>query len=61
MVLDLEGAELEALRGLDFNMCHVDSILIEVRELQPVDEFLTAHGFRREAQFSYHDYFYRRA
>src|SRR5207237_6724338 len=34
MALDLEGAELEALRGLDFNACRVDSILIEVRELQ---------------------------
>jgi FkbM family methyltransferase len=61
MVLDLEGAELEALRGLDFNICPVDSILIEVRELQAVDEFLTARGFRREAQFSDRDYFYRRA
>jgi hypothetical protein len=61
MSLDLEGAELEALKGLDFNSCRVDSILIEVRELQAVDEFLEARGFRREGQFSHHDYLYRLA
>jgi Methyltransferase FkbM domain len=45
MVLDLEGAELEALKGLDFNACRVENVLIEVRELQAVDNFLRTVGF----------------
>jgi hypothetical protein len=61
MVLDLEGAELEALKGLDFNACCIDSILIEAHQVETVDEFLVTRRFRRVAQFSHHDYFYRRA
>ena len=61
MVLDLEGAELGALRGLDFDVCRVENILIEARDLQAVDSFLSDHGFRRHAEFSNcHDFFYRR-
>ena len=52
MVLDLEGAELEALKGLDFSACRVENVLIEVRELQVVDKFFADCGFYRHAQFS---------
>jgi FkbM family methyltransferase len=60
MVLDLEGAELEALKGLDFKACSIDSLLIEVRDLRAMDEFLEGNGFCRKAQFDRLDYFYRR-
>ena len=59
MVLDLEGAELSALCGLDFKQCDIDNLLIEVRDLQATDDFLGRHGFQRKAQFDHHDYFYQ--
>lgn len=59
MVLDLEGAELEALMGIDFNLCRVESIIIETRDLQAIDDFLLARRFRRHAQLDHNDYLYR--
>jgi hypothetical protein len=44
MVLDLEGAELPALRGMDFDRCNVSAILIEARDVAAVDAFLSPRG-----------------
>jgi FkbM family methyltransferase len=60
MVLDLEGAELEALKGLDFSIRHVDRLLLEVRDLPSADAFLSSRGYERKAQLSGLDYLYRR-
>jgi FkbM family methyltransferase len=62
MVLDMEGAEIEALRGMNFHLCRVENILIEVRDvrdLRTTDEFLSTLGFKRYAQLTYQDYLYR--
>jgi FkbM family methyltransferase len=62
MVLDLEGAEIEALRGMNFHRCRVENILIEARDfpdLRATDEFLSTFGFKRYAQLTHRDYLYR--
>jgi hypothetical protein len=59
MVLDLEGAELPALRGMDFDRCDVSAILIEARDVAAVDAFLSPRGFRRRARLTHYDYLYR--
>jgi hypothetical protein len=62
MVLDLEGAEIQALRGMDFKTCRVESLLIEAREASDLcclDDFLLTQGLKRCAKFSHHDYLYR--
>jgi hypothetical protein len=61
MVLDIEGAELEALKGLDFSACRVDRILIEARNAQAVTEFLAAHGFADCTRLTDLDYLFRHA
>ena len=59
MVLDLEGAELSALRGMDFTRCSVDAILIEVRDIDKTDTMLSQHGFCHRVQLTRRDYLYR--
>jgi len=61
MVLDMEGAELAALRGMDFTRCSVDAILIEVRDIEKTDTILSQHGFCRRVQLTRRDYLYRSA
>jgi FkbM family methyltransferase len=60
MVLDIEGAELDALRGLDFSACRVDRILIEARNVQAVVEFLAARGFEDCRRLTDLDYLFKR-
>ncbi|AMN40195.1 FkbM family methyltransferase [Rhodoplanes sp. Z2-YC6860] len=59
MVLDLEGGELAALRGMDFTRCSVDAILIEVRDVKAADTVLAEHGFSRCVQLTHRDRLYR--
>ena len=48
--LDVEGYELNALKGLDFNEFEVTYILVEVNtrdyDLEDVDELLRKHGYK---------------
>jgi FkbM family methyltransferase len=61
MVLDLEGAELEALKGFDWRCCEIGTILVEVRhDLPAMDSFLGQRGYERFAQVDLCDYLYRR-
>jgi FkbM family methyltransferase len=55
--LDVEGFELEALRGLDLERFRPRFVLVEARSVAEVDELL-AHHYRRIDQLSYHDYLY---
>ena len=56
--LDVEGVELEVLRGLDFGAYSVEWILVEVRDLPRVREYLSARGFTLQAKLSDHDYLF---
>lgn len=57
--LDVEGVELEVLRGLDFGRYQVNWILVEVRNLPRIEDYLKARGFSLEARLSVHDYLFK--
>ncbi|MGE3316128.1 MAG: FkbM family methyltransferase [Planctomycetaceae bacterium] len=58
--LDVEGYELEALRGLDFDRYHPSFMLIEAHSRDELDRFLRPH-YEPIAELSRQDVLYRRA
>jgi len=56
--IDLEGYEIEALKGWNFQRYRPRYILIEVRDLDSVDDFLSGLSYTRIDQLSEHDYLY---
>jgi FkbM family methyltransferase len=56
--LDVEGAELEVLKGLNFEEFHCEWILLESRRVDRVSQYLATHGFQLEHRLSSHDYLY---
>lgn len=56
--LDVEGAELEVLKGIDFEKYSFDWMLIECRDIARVTSFLDFHGYDLHAQLSHHDYLF---
>lgn len=57
--LDVEGAELEVLKGVNFVEFSFKFMLIEVRDLKKMENFLNPHGYILEKQFSPHDYLFK--
>ena len=58
--LDVEGAELEVLKGIDFDKFSFKFMLIEVRDIKRMESFLLQHGYLLEKKFSTHDYLFRK-
>ena len=56
--LDVEGAELEVLRGVDHGQHRFARIVVECRNIARLDAYLGEVGYRRDAQLSVHDYLY---
>ena len=56
--LDLEGAELEALRGAELENYNIRHILIETRNIQEINSFLDGKGYKLVEKLSYHDYLF---
>lgn len=56
--LDVEGAELEVLRGVDHELHRFGLVLVECRDVTRLDAYLREVGYERVAQFSVHDYLY---
>jgi FkbM family methyltransferase len=56
--LDVEGAELEVLRGVDHERYRFGHILVECRDIARLDSYLRTVGYRRIAQLSVHDYLF---
>lgn len=56
--LDVEGAELEVLSGVDFSERRFRYILIECRNLKPLIDFLNVNGYVLKEQLSQHDYLF---
>ena len=57
--LDVEGAELEVLNGINFEHFSFKYMLIEIRNLKPIEEFLIERGYVLEKQLSEHDYLFK--
>jgi FkbM family methyltransferase len=56
--LDVEGGEIEVLRGVDFGKTHFKLILIETRSIVEVTKFLRSKKYKQIAQLSHHDYLF---
>jgi FkbM family methyltransferase len=56
--LDVEGAELGVLKGIDFDRYTFKYMLIEIREFEVVEKFLLEFGYRCIENFSIHDYLF---
>ena len=57
--LDVEGAELEVLSGIDHELFRFKYICLESRDLQAVNEFLLVHGYEFVESLSIHDYLFK--
>ena len=60
MSLDVEGYELEVLKGLDFEKYRVEWICVEIREFEILNNFLVTQGYTYISKLSFHDYLYRK-
>jgi FkbM family methyltransferase len=58
--LDVEGFELNVLKGIDFSRHAPRWILIEIWDEDAIHSFLQSQGYVQAAQLSFHDYLYRR-
>lgn len=56
--LDVEGAELEVLKGIDFDKFSFKFILLEVRNLERMISFLEPKGYILKKQCAVHDYIF---
>ena len=57
--LDVEGAELEVLKGIDFSKYIINNILIESRNFADLNDFLVKFGYSFVEKLSAHDYFFK--
>lgn len=58
--LDVEGAELEVLKGIDHSAFHFRYILVECRNFARLSLCMEQWGYRFVEQFSSHDYLFAR-
>lgn len=59
--LDVEGAELNVLQGVDHDRFRFDFMLIECRSFDRLNEYLKSVGYEFEAALSQQDYLFRDA
>lgn len=57
--LDVEGYELDVLRGLNLSRNRPRHIVVEARFEAEIDEYLTGYGFTLVDRLSFHDLLYR--
>jgi hypothetical protein len=56
--LDVEGAELEVLQGVDHSQFRFKYILVECRDFERMSTYLDAQGYQFTEQFSSQDYLF---
>ncbi len=59
MILDVEGYEVEALKGIDFSKCYIEYLLIEQLEEKGIAELISPY-YDFVEKLSEHDYLYKR-
>lgn len=57
--LDVEGAELAVLSGLNFDKYKFKYMLIECRDKENIKKFLDNHGYELKDSLSHHDYLFK--
>ena len=56
--IDVEGSEVEILKGIDFNEFKFKYILIETRNIEKISQFLNKQEYKLIEKLSYHDYLF---
>lgn len=56
--LDVEGAELEVLKGVDHNLFQFKVICVESRNIQRLRDYLEPFGYKYQRQISPHDFIF---
>jgi FkbM family methyltransferase len=56
--LDVEGAELEVLKGLDHSEYRFNFIVIEIRNFETMNSYLVGLGYQLVEKMTTHDYLY---
>jgi hypothetical protein len=56
--LDVEGSELEVLKGLDHLEYRFSFIVIEIRNFETMNSYLISLGYQLVEKMSTHDYLY---
>jgi FkbM family methyltransferase len=56
--LDVEGAELEVLKGLDHSEYRFKFIVIEIRNFESMNIYLVSVGYQMVEKLTMHDYLY---
>ena len=57
--LDVEGAELEVLKGIDHKRYRIGLICIESRDFLRINDYLSMNNYRLISKISVHDYLYK--
>lgn len=56
--LDLEGYELEALKGAKLEDAKIKNIVVEARDIAKVAKYLQNYNYKLKTQISFHDYIF---
>ena len=57
--IDVEGSELEILKGIDFDNFKFKYILIECRDIDIISNFLSKKHYTLLKQMTHHDYLFK--
>lgn len=57
--LDVEGAELDVLKGVDFTKFNFKYMVIECRDIARLETFLSHHNYVLVEKMTHHDYLFR--
>lgn len=57
--LDVEGGELEVLKGIDFLRYRIDWILVESRSPRAISNFLVTQDYELVQKLTHHDFLFR--
>jgi FkbM family methyltransferase len=57
--LDVEGAELDVLKGLDFGAYNFKYMVIECRNIERLSSYLANYGYSIEEKITHHDYLFK--
>lgn len=57
--LDVEGAELDVLKGLDFDQYSFKYICIETRSIETISMFFEENGYKLIDKLTHHDYLFK--
>jgi FkbM family methyltransferase len=57
--LDVEGSELEVLKGIDFRIYNFKYLVIESRNINEIRNFLKKKNYKMIKKITYHDYLFK--